>query len=297
MSLILGIDAAWTKTGSSGVVLLDSSDGGRVIVCAPSYASFVAHANEDPICWSRPTAGVLDVSTLLDAAKCIGGRDVDVVAIDMPIATTKIVRRRIADQEISIKFGGAWASAHSPTAQRPGEYSDNITKQFEAAGFSLVTKEGKPAGRSLIEVYPLAALVRLMNVPKRPLYKVSKSNREWPKLSRDERILELLKKWREILNCLNQGISDLNFPMPKCANTLRSLKPYEDALDAIISAYVGALYLNGAAESFGDDVASIWVPKPGPHTHMCNTDGYLAAVTDNLCEWDSPPDEEAFRNL
>ena len=296
MPLVLGIGAAWTETGSSGVALLDCANGRRIVACAPSYASFVAHSDGIPIDWTSPPPIRLNAYDVLGAATKLGGGPIDVVAIDMPIAATKIVGRRAADQEISRKFGSAWAGTHSPNADCPGSYGEFVTKQFIEARYSLATKESLSRAQSLIEVYPLAALVRLMNVPKRPLYKVSKSSREWPRLSRQERILELLKKWQEILECLNHGIGDLNFPMPEGSRTLSALKPYEDALDAIISAYVGALFLNGLAEAHGDSKAAIWVPKNGA-VRPVDADRYLAATQEALTEWNSSSEEQAFRSL
>jgi predicted RNase H-like nuclease len=41
----------------------------------------------------------------------------------------------------------------------------------------------------------------------------------------------------------------------------RALKAYEDQLDAVVCAYVAIAALEGRAESYGDDVSAIWVPK------------------------------------
>ncbi len=300
MALVLGIDAAWTETGSSGVALLEcTNDECRVVVCAPSYASFVAYSDEIPIDWCRPVGGSLDVFDLLKAATRIGRAPIDVVAIDMPMARTNILGRRTADQTIATEFGSAWASPHSPTVERPGAYGHRLTKNFIAAGFSLATKQGPTAARPLIEVYPLAALVRLMDASRRPPYKASKSRKYWPGTTPAERIDKLLEVWSTIVKCLESEIPELHFKVPdrRDVDWLSALKPYEDALDGVISAYVGALFLQGAAEAFGDDEAAIWVPKHRQHRATCITDGYLTAVQDTLSDWDSPQDMEAFRDL
>jgi predicted RNase H-like nuclease len=301
MALVLGIDAAWTEAGSSGVALLECTKGERrVIACAPSYASFVAYSENIPIDWRKPADGSLDVFELLKAAKRLGRATIDVVAIDMPVARTKITGRRAADQTISAEFGSAWASTHSPTLQRPGAYGHNLTENFRSAGYSLATAHEHSAPCSLIEVYPLAAFVRLMNVSKRPPYKASKSAKYWKESRRpEERIGKLLDVWSEIVRCLRSDISELNFKVPdrrKIAH-LSELKPYEDALDAVISAYVGALFLQGAAEAFGDGEAAIWVPMSQHSRKARATNNYLTAVQETLSDWDSPPDTKAFRNL
>jgi predicted RNase H-like nuclease len=38
------------------------------------------------------------------------------------------------------------------------------------------------------------------------------------------------------------------------------LKRYEDSLDALVCACVGAKYLEGSAVPYGDNTAAIWVP-------------------------------------
>lgn len=35
---------------------------------------------------------------------------------------------------------------------------------------------------------------------------------------------------------------------------------YEDAIDALVSAWCGMCYLQGQAKAFGDERATIWVP-------------------------------------
>jgi predicted RNase H-like nuclease len=295
MPLILGVDAAWTETGSSGVALLDCANDWRLIACAPSYSSFIAHADSKPICWHRPQPSPLDATKLLKAAEELGGGRVDVVAIDMPIASVPFSSRRAADQEISRKFGSAWAGTHSPNANRPGEYGRRVSTAFVDAGYPLVTSQRRSP--ALIEIYPLAALVRLLNVARRPIYKVSKCKAGWPDLTRDQRIAKLLEAWGSILECLNQGIVGLEFPVPEARNlqSLSALKPYEDALDAVISSYVGALFLSGSAQAYGDAEAAIWVPKVAALRSVKDT--YLAAVHETLPEWDAPSDSRAFRTL
>jgi predicted RNase H-like nuclease len=300
MALVLGIDAAWTETGSSGVALLECTKGERrIIVCAPSYASFIAYSEGIPIDWRKPVGGSLNVSDLLKAATRLGRAPIDVVAVDMPIARTKISKRRTADQEIATEFGGAWASTHSPTCQRPGPYGHRVTEHFIAAGFSLATKQCHSGTRSLIEVYPLAALVRLMDVRRRPPYKVARSAKYWPGSKPAERIDKLLKEWSAIVACLKSEISELHFKVPDRHEVahLSALKPYEDALDGIISAYVGALFLQGAAEAHGDGEAAIWVPKSRQRRETDIADRYLTAAQETLSDWNSPSDIEAFRKL
>jgi predicted RNase H-like nuclease len=208
-----------------------------------------------------------DIKALLWKAEDIAGAKVDIVAIDMPMARTKFTGRRAADDAVSREFGKAWASTHTPSAVRPGLHGERISEAFTSAGYPLATDRLQvAAGHAVVEVYPLAALVRLMDVEVRPAYKVAKMARyfrtEIPPLSQKQRIDRLLETWTNILTVLRREISVLRFELPD-RSTVKfaiELKPYEDKLDALISALVGVCILEGKAEPLGDDDCAIWVP-------------------------------------
>jgi predicted RNase H-like nuclease len=264
MALVLGIDAAWTETGSSGVALLRVGKGKRsVLKVASSYAGFLTGGVEGRrVPGTRP-----DVEALLRKAENIAGDVVNVVAIDMPIARTRFVGRRVADNKVSEAFGASWASTHTPNAERPGLHGEQIADAFAKAGYPIATDRSQVnLGHALVEVYPLAALVRLFNATVRPAYKVAKMARyfrtESPQLSRDQRIDRLLNTWADILAALRSEISVMRFELPDRSKLkfAADLKPYEDKLDALISAWVGACVLEGRAEPLGNDDCAIWVP-------------------------------------
>lgn len=43
--------------------------------------------------------------------------------------------------------------------------------------------------------------------------------------------------------------------------SLSSLKRYEDALDALVCAWVGIKFMEGHALALGDDRCAVWVPS------------------------------------
>jgi predicted RNase H-like nuclease len=263
MGLVLGIDAAWTEAGSSGVALKRCTGGRRqVVAAAPSYAGFINRATDrTAINWVRPLGGAPDVSRLLKAATKLGGAPVDVVAIDMPMALTRIGARRVADNAISREFGSVGAGTHSVNEARPGSFGKSIVDAFRAKGFSLATTSHLAAKPALVEVFPLAALVRLMELDTRPPYKVTKTSKYWPSRTREERQNLLRRTWSSIFSALQTEISEIGFPFPTQWSSWAALKPYEDALDAVISAWAGSCLLDKSAEAFGDSSAAIWVPK------------------------------------
>lgn len=234
----------------------------RVVAVAPSYADFILLAEKRAaVNWVRPAGGMPDVRGLLEAARKLGGAEIDLVAIDMPMALTDVTQRRAADNKISEEFGAAGAGTHSVNPQRPGPFGKSISDAFGRAGYSLATITHAAAKPALIEVFPLAALVRLMGLNKRPPYKVTKTAKYWKGKTREKRRDLLVREWSCILSALRSEISEIDFTLPFQWSKWTELKPYEDALDAVISAWVGTCFLDSTAQPFGDSTATIWVPE------------------------------------
>jgi predicted RNase H-like nuclease len=218
-----------------------------------------------PVDWTVKARGAVpEASRLVTAAeRLLGGGTVAVVTVDMPLATVPIAGRRAADSAISRVYGGKGASVHSPSAERPGIISDQLSKDFTAAGFPLATST-TPVGipKRLVEVYPHPALITLTGASYRLPYKVSRSRKYWPDSSPAERRANLLAQFKGIIAALSMQIRDIPFelPDPTSVVTVSGLKRYEDSLDALVCAWVGAKYLAGEAKPYGDQTAAIWVP-------------------------------------
>ncbi|MBI1874663.1 MAG: DUF429 domain-containing protein [Acidobacteria bacterium] len=268
MSVILAIDTAWTCTEPSGVALLASQDHGWECLCiAPSYDAFLACATGSPIDWvnGRFHGSKPDVPRLLRAAATIAREDVDLVAVDMPVATVPFSARRAADNAISAAFGGRGCSAHSPSASRPGALGADLTKSFCDAGYPLVAGgDNVRVPRGMIEVYPHPALLSLLRASYRIPYKVQKSTRYWPALGVRERVACLLNEFTAIHQALSVEIGGISVPLPHLdgISALATLKRYEDALDALVCGWVAVQFTAGNAAAYGDATAAVWVPKP-----------------------------------
>jgi predicted RNase H-like nuclease len=266
MSVILGIDAAWTEKEPSGVALIVSEPSGwRCVGVAPSCDSFLALAQGNPINWNAPKypGSAPDALRLLQAARNLAGAPVDIITIDMPVSTVPIVGRRAADEAISRRFGGQGCSTHSPSSIRPGPMGATLTSQFAGAGYSIATASTPCGTRTrLVEVYPHPALLALLQRNYRVSYKVSKSGRYWPNLSKTERMSNLITVFTAIHAGLAASIDSCRLPIPIPGNslTLASLKRFEDALDALVCAWIGARYSVGSAVAYGDEAAAIWCP-------------------------------------
>lgn len=239
----------------------------RCLGVAPSYELFLQILEGSVIPWSARTisGGPPDVPRLLAAAaRLLGGAPVTVVAIDMPVSRVAITGRRTADNAVSRAFGAAGCGTHSPTPARPGALGASLTTAFKCAGYP-VSAAGDSVGTPdrLLEVYPHPALLRLMGEERRLAYKTGKSGTYWPGTSVRVRMGRLLAIHNRILGALGDWIRDipLSLPTPPACPNLAALKRYEDALDALVCAWVGCRYLDGDVTAYGDDDAAIWIPN------------------------------------
>lgn len=261
MRAVLGIDAAWTEREPSGVALIvDCGSGWQLLKVAASYAGFAAHKDADPIV--RHRGSLPDASALLAAAnEKLGGR-IDLVAIDMPLSLAPIIGRRASDNMISSEYGARHASTHTPSVARPGKLSHELRIGFEAAGYPLAVS--KPSGCALLEVYPHPALIELASADRRLPYKHSKSRKYWPNESPAVRRQNLFETWRRIVTQLDAQIEGVKDALPLPSSDVRGhvLKSFEDALDAVVCAWVGSCVMDGRARAYGDLESAIWVPIP-----------------------------------
>ncbi len=256
MSAVLGIDAAWTEHNESGFALVEKADRAWRLTAAGSNIAEFACA-----CGLDAAEGAGPGFALACARNALDGSLPDLVAVDMPLSRKEIVGRTESDMAISRGFGAAKCATHSPLPNRPGEIGRRLQRACEAEGYRLKTATGGLRPPFLAEVYPHPALLRLMGVPERVKYKVVKTKKYWPDAKPDERLSLVRSNPRRIAERLDEVIAgvqdavDLERP-----DGFSALKPVEDTLDAIVSAWVGITILENAAEPFGDDDSAIWVP-------------------------------------
>lgn len=260
---VLGIDAAWTLGQPSGVALIAKSTGvWRLLAAAPSYEIYRSRSDGSSAPDLRARGGPADAEHLLLTSHALAGASVDLVAIDMPLARTAITTRRLADNAVSRAYGARKCSTHTPSAERPGPLGEALQRSFEVAGFELCTSEIRPPG--LMEVYPHPALVELGAAPERLPYKLSKARAYWPALSPPARRERLIEMWGSIVDLLDHEIDGVAamLALPDLSAPGWQLKAFEDTLDAVVCAWVGACALEGKCTPYGDLVAAIWIPEP-----------------------------------
>lgn len=261
MGAVLGIDAAWTASNPSGVAVATKRENSwHLIAARSSYEHFIdpaAHRTKASAYESLPNA-----ARLLESAAAYCGTPIDIVAVDMPLARSPINARRAADDAVSKAYGERWCSTHTPNPSRPGRISADLRYDFDRMGFPLLTRDITPPG--LIEVYPHPALVELAEAPKRLPYKADNIGKYWPQLDHHERRVRLIEQWMMILDLLSTQMSGVleALPTPSPSMKRRELKMFEDALDAVVCVWVAICALEGRADRYGDDDATIWIPFP-----------------------------------
>lgn len=268
MTSILALDPAWTDHQPSGVALIESTrKGWRCIGLSPSYGQFLKLANGIAVDWTQsPSSGEPDIDALMSAAQSLlGNQPIDLVTIDMPISLEPIMARRAADAMVSQEFGSRGCSTHSPSPTRPGPLGQRLTHRFGELGYPVATSH-TPVGTPhvICEVYPHPALLDLMQKDFRYRYKIGRASEYWKDKTPEERKRRIVKNWRKVVAELSNTINKIELPLPAKTEvdttSASHLKRYEDALDALISAWVGVRYLAGDCTGFGDSTAAIWVP-------------------------------------
>jgi predicted RNase H-like nuclease len=266
VSAVLGIDAAWTQDHPSGVALaIHGKSGWRLQSVAASYEKFLSLEPASDKLSERVHGTMPEPRKLLEVARRKAGIPISLVAVDMPLSTKPITKRRKADDDVSRCFGGKGAGTHSPNSKRPGKVGEALGHGFEAEGYPIATSA--PLGHALIEVYPHPALIILDNADQRLLYKVRKYKKAHRK--------ELIAVWHRIVSLLDNEISGCvsNLSLPSYEDPLHRLKAFEDILDAVVCCWVGICALEGRAVALGDDAAAIWVPECGGVRQFRKTNG------------------------
>jgi predicted RNase H-like nuclease len=258
---VLGIDAAWTLVQPSGVaVAVESTGGWRLAGVAPSYEQFYGLLDSIPQTSLRPLGSEADAARLITCAAQLCGNGINLIAVDMPLARTPIHGRREADRAVSTAYGVRQCGTHTPSALRPGAVGEKLRDGLAALGYLLLTTG--IARRGLIEVYPHPALVELARAPQRLPYKLAKISKYWPTATPSERRARLLQEWQRILDLLEKEIHGVSvaLPLPSASASGLELKGYEDALDAVVCAWVAICALDGRAKPYGDEHSAIWIP-------------------------------------
>jgi predicted RNase H-like nuclease len=280
-SLIVGIDAAWTARHPSGVALVrvPTRDKPRLLRIARSYEEFCSIPPNERIDWKTTVRGSPpDIPALLATCEKITGEMPQVIALDIPLGARPITGRRTADNMVTRLYSNRRAGTHSPNAQRPGLISRMIFQQLTTCGFTWLhaetsmfshkfSRREKRNHHVFIEAYPHPAIIELLNLTERLKYKVSKRQKYWPAGDRRTRWAAVAQQLDRLRAGLAERIHGIEKWMPSAQSFVKTerasrLKGYEDAIDAVVCAWIGCEFLAGRCVAYGDAESAIWLPRP-----------------------------------
>jgi len=273
--IVLGVDAAWTAHHPAGVALVKVSKRKRprLLRVARSNEEFCRMADNEEIDWLTKVRGSEpNIPALLAVCERIAGAMPNVIALDIPIGPQLITRRRAADRMVTSAYIKRKAGTHSPTAKRPGLISQMLFEQLSACDLKWLhanaTISRNQNSDVFIETYPHPAIIELLGLEERLKYKVSKLQKYWPDLNRDKRWAAVAQNLARLRTALDKRIAGVANWLPSAKSLLKNgpasrLKGYEDALDAIVCAWIGCEFLAGRCVAYGDEESAIWLPRPG----------------------------------
>ncbi len=172
--------------------------------------------------------------------------DLHGVAVDGPLIITNTAGQRECERQIGAAYGSRKASCHTSNLARfPTPAGASLSAYLASAGFEHLAPVGS---RWQLECYPHPALIEIFGLPERLAYKKGLiANRR----SGQIRLAELIKSLE------SSNLLPLHIPrhlhdffdggrISKLQGA--QLKHNEDALDAVVCMYIGALYQTGQTE-------------------------------------------------
>lgn len=185
-----------------------------------------------------------------------------VVAVDAPLVICNPFGQRPCETMVGQKYGARHASCHTSNLQLyPNASSVQLASNLMKAGF-VHAPDASSSPRVMLEVYPHAALVALFDLPKIIKYKTGRIAQKQAGLRELQRYIANLAYLNPPLQASEVGTQLLTIDPTGLRGS--ALKQLEDALDAVVCAYVGFSYwCDGKAhtEVFGD-TASGYIVNP-----------------------------------
>ena len=213
----VGVDLAWGQRGVTGLAVID--DAGTLL----------------DVTTRRTDDEILDWMRTWTAGPCF-------VAFDAPVIVVNPTGHRPCERLISQYFGRYGASCHAANTSNPS-FADGSRALRLATALDLSTDPIAPARRRAAEVYPHPALVALFDLPKILQYK-AKPGRDFTHLQSEmRRLTDLLESLADVSPPLLLKASPewrrIRLALAD-ARLKADLKRLEDAIDAVVCAYIAA---------------------------------------------------------
>lgn len=238
---IAGIDLAWRSDKNTTAVAIGAQRG----------EVFRLEAVHEAI------AGLDAIVELIEHAGEVQG-----VAIDAPLIVGNRSGHRICDRELSKAYGGRKVSCHACNLRLyPDPAGCGLSRRLQERGYGHLVPPGK--GRWQLECYPHPALIEMFGLPERLGYKKGNVDEKKRGQAALATLIKSLQGSRTLRVEIGNQVGHFLYQRKIFANRGVKIKENEDALDAILCAYIGALYASSVfGQTFGSvDVGYIYVPR------------------------------------
>ena len=237
MPTLAGLDLAWKDHNPSALAIGTLHE--RTLTLTHLYSAII---------------GLPNLSTYLAAHPDLTG-----IAIDAPLIIPNATGQRTCEVDLSADYRRRKAATHASNQTRyPNAFSVQLAEQLSAQGFSHLGRK-----RWQIECYPHPALIEILGLTERHLYKKGRvADKQHGQIALADYLKQLSQSAVLALHLPDEIKPVLSAQHIHSLNG-RALKTNEDALDAIICLYIAALYqLSVPAMTYGDAQAGyIWVPQ------------------------------------
>ena len=253
----LGLDLAWIETNPSGLAVL--GEAGRLLSVSSGL-----RGNADVLAWIEKNLG-----------------ECGAVAIDMPTIVHNPTGQRPCEGLLRHDFHRHDAGPYPANfGLAPFAAGGRASRLIEGLGERVVHTTDVAAGdpRTVaFETYPHAAAVRLFELEKIKKYK--KKRREW------KLVLSEWSAYRDLLDTLRDADPPLLLDgglLPRSVST-KGYKRWDDAIDAVVCAYVAAYVWTHGTQSprvsvYGDmQTGHIVIPAGAPPVKR-SSGGYRSAA-------------------
>ena len=220
---VVGLDLAWSPRNPTGG-------------CVAAWDGRVARLVEPP------RADLGGKEEIVDYVRAGVQHEPAVVAIDCPLAVPNDSGLRACDRLMNDVFRRFEAGVHPANRHTLSRYDglrgERLAASLAAERFSLGPRS--PSERNVIEVYPHAAMITLIGLTRTLKYKSRQTRgyaERWRELAKLQRLLAGLRTANPRFL-----IDDAVLRQPPKGIRGAALKRLEDALDALICAYVGLVY-------------------------------------------------------
>jgi predicted RNase H-like nuclease len=197
--------------------------------------------------------GLIEIQNLILATTNVVG-----VAIDAPLIINNEIGQRLCERELSRVYGARKASCHTANKSLyPNAMSVSLAENLKRYGFNHCEGE-----KWQIECYPHPAIIECFGLSERLLYKKGKVAIKREGQAKLGMLIQKLEQSAVLQLKVPVNLSHhLNYEYIFSLKG-QALKSNEDALDAIICAYIAALKYKGVTSSLFGTVENgyIWVP-------------------------------------